>query len=234
MIFKKILFKINPKISNKILQLATTGKGVVHHGLQRSGTNYLNECLWFLRSPPLNSFDEERDSPRHKHCRWYKNKAAIPVFLSEQYGNHLFSDDVKTINKLCKYPPDAVHLVVKKDKAAWLASVMNWGIRCDWFENKRDAIEQIDALVADYENYYEFWEGMALDFPRSVCVVRLEKICSDFQFLTEAMLSLGLKVDQSGFSGQIDEVSMSPSNRTKTVTTDDIIKARNNRDSHSP
>lgn len=236
MITKEALSKIHPTVANRIIQswvFFTGSRGIVHHGLQRSGTNYLNDCLWICGTPPLNSFDDKRNSPRHKHCRWYANKKAIPEFIAEKYNGTLFVDHIEAINTICGYPSNTAHLVVKKNENDWLASIMNWGIKCNWFKNKCHAVENLDFLIADYENYYKFWKTFSLRFPQRVSVIDLGSIYKDFQFLINSLSRLGLKIKRSDFRGQIEAVSMSPLNRAKIVTTDDIKKARKNCESSS-
>ena len=210
---KIILKRINPKLANRFIQITKnlTGKiGLAHHGLQRSGTNYLNECLWRCGNPPLNSFDEIRHSPRHKHCRWYVEKNLIPSFLIDQYGNDFHIKDLDDLNKIANYSANTVHLVIKKELYSWLASIINWGVKCNWFTNKNNALDNLDQLILDYNNYYNFWHDLEKHYPRRVSVLSLEKFYDNSNLIIEEQIKLGIDVKNKDFNGKIDQVNMSP------------------------
>ena len=122
----KSVARFSPRMANRLILKSGVSPLVAHHGLQRSGTNYLNKCLTKLKIYSLNSFDEFRSSPRHKHFRWYPDKASIPSFLVDQYGNSCNADDLPQLNRVCRYPRFAKHLVVYKNKKEWLVSVLNF------------------------------------------------------------------------------------------------------------
>ena len=48
---------------------------IAHHGIERSGTNFLRACLLESGVKLINKFDPKEGTPGHKHFRWYKNKA---------------------------------------------------------------------------------------------------------------------------------------------------------------
>ena len=224
---KIILKRINPKLANKFIQITKnlTGKiGLAHHGIQRSGTNYLNECLWRCGNPPLNSFDEFRHSPRHKHCRWYAKKVLIPSFLVGQYSNDFHIKDLDELNKIANYNANTVHLVIKKELYSWLASIINWGIKCNWFTNKNNAMDNLDQLMLDYNNYYNFWHDLEKRYPQRVSVLSLEKIYDNFNLIIEGQIKLGIDVKNKDFNGYIDQVNMSPPERDKIVSKEDVLK----------
>lgn len=224
---KILLKRINPKLANRFIQITKKFSGKIslaHHGLQRSGTNYLNECLWRFGNPPLNSFDEIRSSPRHKHCRWYANKKQIPSFLKNQYGNDFQVNSINELNKSANYPLNTVHLVIKKEIYSWLASIINWGIKCKWFTDKDNAMNNLDQLIFDYKNYYNFWHNFEKQFPAQVSVLSLEKINHNFNLLVNQQIKLGLNVKNKDFKGNLEYVNMSPPDRNKIVSRDDVLK----------
>lgn len=224
---KIILKRINAKFANKLVQSTKkfSGKiGLAHHGLQRSGTNYLNECLWRCGNPPLNSFDEARHSPRHKHCRWYSEKASIPSFLIEQYGNNFHVNHLDELNKIANYPKNTSHLVIKKELYSWLASIINWGIKCNWFTDKNNAFDNLNQLILDYDNYYNFWQNLEDRYPQKVSVLSLEKFHDNFNLIIEKQMKLGIEIKNKDFNGKIDQVDMSPLDRKKIVSRDEVLK----------
>lgn len=221
MFVKKVLGKIPPHLSNKILTKMSHFK-IAHHGIQRSGTNYVNECLWRCGVRPINSFDEDRTSPRHKHCRWYADKSVIPSFIGTQYGNTCQVDNVEGINFVARYPEETVHLVVQKERESWLASIMNWGLDCKWFLDKKMALENIFQLAQDYDHYYSFWRDLAKEDSNSVAMIRLEELHKDFSLLKLKLDKIGVEINCGSFDGRIAEVPMSKADRPKIVTVEDI------------
>ena len=215
-----LLKRLAPTLSNAIVRL--WGSRIVHHGIQRSGTNYLNQRLWRCALPPLNSFDERRNSPRHKHCRWYSEKSLIPEFLTAQCGNSFNVSDIDELNSVAGYPRTAVHLVVKKEKLSWLASIVNWGLSCHWFSSKEEALANLNVLENDYRAYYEFWSQMSRVSPTQIRVLKLEDLQENFDFLSQALDQLGLTFDCGEFKGVLSEVPMSPRGRAKIITKQDV------------
>ena len=223
---KIILKYINSSFSNKILKYTklTTGKVfLAHHGLQRSGTNYLNECLWLCGNSPINSFDEKRNSPRHKHCRWYADKKSIPSFLIKQYRNNFFVNNLDELNKIAKYPTNTIHLVIKKKIISWLASVCNWGLYCNWFKDKNSALNNLDELILDYKNYYCFWDKLEKQHNGKVYILSFEEINKNFNLVFSEKFKDFLNLNFNQFDGKIKQVNMSHPKRVKEITKQDII-----------
>ena len=228
-----ILKNINSNFSNKFLKYTKSVTGKVflaHHGIQRSGTNYLNECLWLCGNSPINSFDENRNSPRHKHCRWYANKNFIPSFLIKQYGNNFCVNSLDELNKIAEYPTNTIHLVIKKEIFSWLASISNWGLHCNWFKDKYSALNNLSELILDYKNYYSFWHKLEKLQNERVYVLSFEEINRDFNLVFNNKLKIFLGLKQNEFNGFIKKVNMSHPKRIKQITRQDIIKELQNFD----
>ena len=179
----------------------------------KAGTNYLNQCLIRLKIYPLNAFDEKRSSPRHKHCRWYSDKASIPSFLVDQYGNGHSANDLDQLNQACRYPRLTKHLVVYKEKKDWLVSILNWGWMCGWFSSESHAIASLDELSRDYDCYLAFWQNLAMGHPDSVALTLLSEILGKPSCLQSLLHSIGVEAEVEGFSGEFDVVPQSPKNR---------------------
>ena len=95
---------------------------VLHYGLQRSGTNYLETLLKKnFRIRFLNS-NKDRRSPLHKHCRLYKNKQIIP---EPQYQNDIVVDTFDQFESLFEVVPD-YYFIISKDPYSWNLSYRNW------------------------------------------------------------------------------------------------------------
>lgn len=195
---------------------------VAHHGIQRSGTNYLLQCLLSLRVPVLNAAEPAGSVPCHKHFRWQRDKRTIPGFIRHQYHNDVSVDSVARLNVAAGYPPDTRHLVIRKDEAAWLVSILNWGLRCGWFASKKAGLAELPALAADYRAYCGFWQRLAEQEPERVQIVDLAELIEEPRRLLVALRALGLGFDDRGFTGVFDEVPKSPKARPRPVTAEDI------------
>ena len=78
----------------KIKKLFVRKNWIAHHGIERSGTNFLRAILIKLKINLINQFDPAENHPTHKHFRWYKDKSLIPNLKKK-----LFNDIIaKNIN----------------------------------------------------------------------------------------------------------------------------------------
>jgi len=218
-----IVSKFSSKIANNLIKMK--GGQIAHHGIQRSGTNFLSQSLCRCGLQPINFYDEKRNTPRHKHFRWYANKVAIPDILVDQYGNSLMVSNIELLNEFACYPDTTIHLVIKKNKLSWLASIVNWGIRCNWFDTKESALNYLNVLGEDYDSYYSFWENLESDSPMQVGVISFEEVRKDFNILKNKIIEFGIIPKCGNFSGIINEVPMSPRTRVEMITKEDIEKS---------
>jgi hypothetical protein len=219
----------------RLSRCAAAGRTLVaHHGVQRSGTNYLLQCLLSLRVPVLNASEPAGSVPCHKHFRWQRDKRTIPGFIRRQYHNDLSVDSVVGLDAAAGYPPDTRHLVIRKDEAAWLVSILNWGLRCGWFASKKAGLAEVPALMADYRAYYDFWQSLAEQEPERVQIVDLAELIEEPRRLFVALRALDLVFDDRGFTGVFDEVPKSPKSRPRPVTAEDIEPVRREIEMSSP
>lgn len=218
----RLLSRFSPWAANELLcksnhQLPC----LAHHGLQRSGTNYLNQYLLRLKVYPLNSFDEKRSSPRHKHCRWYSDKRQIPSFLAAQYGNDFIVKNLTELNRICGYPSSAAHLVVYKEKRDWLVSILNWSWKCGWFAERRYALDAVRELSSDYDSYIAFWHHLSASYPRTVRLFTLNEVLANPSAMLSILDSIGIKVE-CNFDGNFSELPQSPKDRKMLFDCSDI------------
>ena len=106
---------------------------LLHYGLQRSGTNYLEFLLAKkYRVQILNSNIDgvrpDRSSPLHKHFRLYDEKDIIP---EPQYRNDFKIDSFKDFEGLLEVIPD-YYVIISKDPYSWFLSYTEWARRCSW------------------------------------------------------------------------------------------------------
>ena len=76
--YKNKYFRSISKKKLEIKKLFVTNDWIAHHGIERSGTNYLRAILIILKINLINQFDPAENHPTHKHFRWYTDKSLIP------------------------------------------------------------------------------------------------------------------------------------------------------------
>lgn len=196
---------------------------VAHHGIQRSGTNYLNLCLGSLGVRPVNAFDPSRGSSSHKHCRWQHDKESIMPW-DVRYKNNYLVSELAELDRMAGYPRDCRHLIIQKNLSAWLPSILNWGLRVGWFSTKAEAIsEGAPKAKQDYSHYYDFWRQMADKNPDRVAVIQFESLIADPRSLIRICESLTIKLSNTvGFDGKFAEVPKSPMDRVVSIERSDV------------
>ena len=213
------------RIKNYWIKLGDKLKGkcsIAHHGLQRSGTNFLNSCLTELGVFPVNSYDPERTHPSHKHFRWQHDKDSI-IPAAPIYLNQLYVDNIDDLNRFAGYPDKCRHVVIKKDLVEWLTSILNWGIRVNWYNSKHEALESVYSAISDYQAYYSFWERMEVRHPEYVRVVCFSKLKNNPRIIIDVIKDLGLTPKNvNDFTGRFKVVPQSPDGRKSYVNIDDI------------
>lgn len=123
------------------------------YGLQRSGTNILENFLEKNYEIVFSNEKNDRKHHKHKHFRIYNNKELIPnTDVNKQYHNDII---INSIDELDKILGDTKHqnkyIIVYKDIFSWLLSIETWAKMCNWKSNKK--VDFID----DYFNYIEKW-----------------------------------------------------------------------------
>jgi len=130
-----------------------TGKQtkLLHYGLQRSGTNFLESLLRKKYRVRFLNSDRDRSSPLQKHFRLYDDKKIIP---EPQYLNELTIPDFAHFEGLLETRPD-YYIVISKDPYSWLLSYNNWARKCNW-----------PAVPHHYIEEYNLFYGKWLEFSR--------------------------------------------------------------------
>ena len=188
---------------------------IAYHGLERSGSNFLCACLVEINLKIINLYTKPHKTStnlQHKHFRWYQNKNLIPDFR-KRFKNDVHVKDIFELNKLCNYPLDTSHIVIKKSHDEAIASILNHGIRMNWFSNRDSAIKSINSIKNDYVSYYEFWEDQSMKFPEMVQVVKYEELQESSKPLSKALKKLKLEVKKIPIKFSFDRVEQSKKNR---------------------
>lgn len=122
--------------------------GILLYGIQRSGTNFLeNIVLTNYDVSILNRF-MERDHPAQKHFRLYKEKDIIPepqytnTLIVNSYAEYVTSLEIEEKIDGC--------LLISKDPYSWLLSYKRWAEKVGW--------QKVDHhYIQEYNYYYRDW-----------------------------------------------------------------------------
>lgn len=119
---------------------------VLHYGLQRSGTNYLETLLKKNYRVRFLNKNADRRSPLQKHCRLYKNKQIIP---EPKYRNNIVVETVEQLESFFEVVPDH-YLIVSKDPYSWYLSYKNWAKKCGWPDVTHHYIEEYNLFYKTF------------------------------------------------------------------------------------
>jgi hypothetical protein len=126
-------------------------KNILHYGLQRSGTNFLESLLAKNFDIKIHSLRKERDHPLQKHFRLYDDKTKIPE--SKYLNNYIYNsyDDFKKSWKL----NTAINgvIVISKDPYSWLLSYEKWAKKCNWPTPKYNYIEEYNLFLNKWKDF---------------------------------------------------------------------------------
>lgn len=122
---------------------------LIHYGLQRSGTNFLEDLIKKNYKVRFLNSNEDRSSPLQKHCRLYKNKEIIP---EPQYDNNIVVETFYQFEELFNVTPD-YYLIISKDPYSWYLSYRNWAKKCNWPKVNHHYIEEYNLF---YKTFIEF------------------------------------------------------------------------------
>lgn len=155
---------------------------VVHHGIQRSGTNYacalLEQSGYFV----LNRVDPRRDDPRHKHFRWQPDKSTISMDVS--FRNSTVVGSVAELNAAAGWPPEQHHFLVFKTPDEWLMSIERWAVASGWIGRGVDDAD-LDAArrrwLIEWDAYHSTWFGLAVQNPDRILTVAYQDLISEPQ-----------------------------------------------------
>lgn len=225
MSYRSMLTNISRHLQSEYLLFYSRCLGrrqVMHHGLQRSGTNYLLLWLRWHNVPVVNYRDPKRSSPLHKHCRWQSDKETLIEPIRQQYGNEFKVTSADEIDQLCGLKGFPMHIVIFKEMEDWVKSAANWGLRCNWFSDRQSAILALKKLAADYQAYREFWECLAQLEPKRTMLVSFSKLISEPESYQEKLAAEGLitRLPAGQFTAQ--NVPQSPRGRPSPITLDDV------------
>lgn len=126
-------------------------KNILLFGLQRSGTNFLEQLL--IKNFKIHILNDyhNRKSPLQKHFRIYDQKDIIPEY---QYKNDLRLKSFEQFLKVTQLDNklDCV-LIISKNPYNWLISYKEWAVKCNWPAVNHNYLEEYNLF---YRKWIEF------------------------------------------------------------------------------
>lgn len=128
-----------------------SAKNILIYGLNRSGTNYLEELVVQHFDVKVCNKAEERSDPLHKHFRIYDDKSLIgrPNFSNQL----IFSSLANFENEVLEGERIDIYLVISKDPYSWFISYDRWGKKNNWEPSPHHTILEYNAF---YSKWHEF------------------------------------------------------------------------------
>ena len=176
---------------------------MAHHGIQRSGTNYLNEWLKLSGCRVINTYDPKRNDPRHKHFRWQDDKDKI--VLDKNYKNDVRVSSIAELNSICGYSAGTKHVVIYRNPKYWLNGIYLWGVRSGWITESLDREEVyifLKGATEEWLEYYHFWYKIQRKDPECVCIIPHSTV------INNNGCGLGLLVDFLGLNLGVADVKI--------------------------
>lgn len=157
--------------------LITDGPLVAHHGMQRSGTNYLCSILVEAGARVVNEVDPVRSSARHKHCRWQDDK--LTISMDPAYRNEFHVESVADLNRVAGYQANTRHVLIFKQPDLWLASIRRWALRSGWLSTDDSELRWTQAArewLVEWDAYHTKWFSLADQAPDEVLIVNWQRL----------------------------------------------------------
>jgi hypothetical protein len=171
---------------------------LLHYGLQRSGTNFIEKLLKKKYRVRFLNSDKDRSSPLQKHFRLYDNK---DIIAEPQYLNDLKIPDFESFERLLEVAPD-YYLVISKDPYSWLISYNNWAKKCNWPKVSHHYIEE-------YNLFYGKWQEFSQQTGKIIFIRYVDLLQDADKELSrlESITGLGKGIFSRFRSNVIDKVS---------------------------
>lgn len=149
---------------------------LLHYGLQRSGTNFLEALLRRRFQVKVMNDPVNRRSITHKHARLYPDKNLVP---EPQYTNDLHVPGFSAFEAQLAFVPDAV-VVVSKDPYSWFLSYKKFAERCSWPTPQHHYIEEYNAFYGAFLSFAE--QSTRFHFVRYIdLLTHSEAVMADLQ-----------------------------------------------------
>lgn len=199
---------------------------LLHYGLQRSGTNFLETHLKRkYRVRFLNSNDDRR-SPVQKHFRLYDEKDIVP---EPQYHNELETADLRAFEQLLEIIPD-YYLIISKDPYSWLLSYNAWAEKCNWPDVSHH-------YILEYNLFYKKWLDFSLESEKILFVRYLDMLADIDEEIgrLESVMSLDRRLLYPlipSFVNKVPESTKFSNDRRAYYLHDEYLESYSNKDLH--
>lgn len=222
--YKNKYFRSIAKKKLEIKKLFVKNDWIAHHGIERSGTNYLRAILIILKINLINQFDPAENHPTHKHFRWYNDKSLIPN-LKKSLINNYTANNIHDVNKICKYFPTTNHIVIRKKTISGVTSIANYFYNFKLLDDKNELKNNINIIYNDYIAYYDFWQKICEKNPSRVQIIFYEDLIKSSEVLINALKIIGINsninIPKKINLGDIKESNI---NRNKNFSENQILE----------
>ncbi len=183
------------------------GTPVFVYGLQRTGTNYMEDLLEKNFADIYHANDGySRSLPTHKHFRLYDEKWIVPQmkYLNNFYYKN-FSDFDHHVSEISKVN-DSIMIVMVKDPYAWYQSYLLHARRNGYVCYKKFVNQH---FIIDYNRYYTKWLDFRDEAPDRVMVIRYEDLIARREEILETVKQrFALKMLHDAYQN-VEKVAMS-------------------------
>ena len=156
-------------------------KRVIIRGIQRSGTNFLENLSHRLDLKVINKGDIPRNSPKHKHFRVQNDKASI--FMDKQYLNEIYVDNIQDLNFLViKKKKRLKNILIIKDPINWILSINRWAKKCGWISKEKNLTDDFDLMskyLKEWDNFHLKWLDLAKEKDQ-LLILQWENLITNF------------------------------------------------------
>lgn len=175
-------------------------KKILIYGLNRSGTNYLQELMQNKLNVCFINKEDDRSHPMHKHFRLYNNKQLIgrPNFLNKllfnsfsEFENHHLMDE----------RPKA-YIIISKDPYSWNLSYSNWGKKNNWEPCPH-------PFIMEYNEFYKKWLEFSKESDKILFVRYSDLLNNEEDSIKQIARKLNLSLINGGAKNKIRKVPMS-------------------------
>ncbi|MEC8617015.1 MAG: hypothetical protein VXY28_04865 [Bacteroidota bacterium] len=126
-------------------------KTLLHYGLQRSGTNFLETLLKKNFRVNIPNLRKEREHPLQKHFRLYHDKTKIP---EPKYYNEYTYDHFKEFEHSLDLEKKANgFIIISKDPYSWLLSYEKWANKCSWPIPNYSYMEEYKLFLSKWREF---------------------------------------------------------------------------------
>lgn len=129
--------------------------GLLLYGLQRSGTNLLEQELRRRFRVRVLNEPHDRTAPGQKHFRLYDDKSRTP---HPDYVNDYRFSGFGAFEAALPRPADH-YVLISKDPYSWLASYKTWAARCSWVAPDYPYIDEWVLFYGAWRRFAEEPDG---------------------------------------------------------------------------